>query len=178
MMKVPYIIRLPGVGKIIDDLVIIPDDISILSLNLKASSDGKLTGTYEVIDEIGKFNNVSMSDIDLIEFIALWNREHIKSGGMQIDHYDDIKKFFWDALGFIKYPENLDFNNLFLADAAVGFQIDYGSLIDVLEFNEIDLTAIAYSSDFIKNAYYEYVEMGGVISEDLQKFITIEYLQT
>lgn len=48
--------------------------------------------------------------MNAMEFIELWYREHLKNGRTPIDNYDELKSYFWDALGFIKYPTGSDFH--------------------------------------------------------------------
>lgn len=170
-MKVPYFVRLPGLGKVIDTFVTIPDGISIASLKLSLLPNGNPTGNYEILEEIGRANNVDIGQMHTMEFIALWYKKHIENGGAPLVNYDELKSYFWDALGYIKYPNEWNFHFLVVRDEENYLGIDLCVLMDVCEANDLDLASI-HINNFVCQAYGEYIETGGIKDSETDKFIT------
>lgn len=171
ILKVPYFVRFPGLGKVINTFLTIPDGISFSTLNLKLRPTGGVTGNYEILEEIGRANNVDISQMEKMEFIARWYREHLKNGGTPIDNYDELKSYFWDALGYIKYPKGSDFHSLLDRDEGNNLCIDFVEFIDVCKVNERDFTMVS-ADIFVCTAYDEYIETGGEKDSETDEFIT------
>jgi hypothetical protein len=108
-LKVPYIVRAPGLGKLINTYISIPEDITIQSLNLTLLPEGGVTGNYWILDSIGSLNNVNLENMYTMEFIALWYRVHLKLGGMPLENYDELKEYFQDVHGNLIDCEDMNF---------------------------------------------------------------------
>lgn len=171
ILKVPYFVRFPGLGKVINTFLIIPDGISFPALILKLLPNGGVTGNHEILEEIGRANNIDISQMDTMEFIALWYKEHIKNGGAPIDNYDELKGYFWDALGYIKYPKGSDFHSLLDRNEENNLCIDFLGFVDACEANERDFTMVS-PDIFVCTAYDEYIEAGGERDSETDEFIS------
>ena len=162
--------------------ITIPDDISILSLNLSLIPGGGVTGNFELLEKIASLNKIDIEHVQIMHFIALWYQEHIKAGGVLIENYSELKTYFLDALNYIKYPDEMNFNSLlndFDTDKGIfnsNISIDESNLEYIINFNYSDDEDYADSSqvdfnDFAVKAYDEYMLMGGKFNSEIHKLI-------
>ena len=161
--------------------ITIPDDISILSLDLSLIPGGGITGNFELLEKIASQNKINIEHVQIMHFIALWYQEHIKTGGPLIENYNELKTYFLDALNYIKYPDEMNFYSL-LNDFDINkevfnsdISVDQSNLIDIIYFNNsgddlFDSCQVDFN-DFVVKAYDEHMLMGGKFNSEIHKLI-------
>lgn len=177
MLKTPFYIRLPGLGKVIDTIIPIPHGISFEDLHLEVGVDGTVSCNQSILDKIGIANSVNIGDMGQQAFIAHWYHTHLQAGGLPINNYIQLKPFLDIGLGYLGYPEGNGFDSLNLRieddeidnyhDANVRFNIDL--LNEIRKLNE--LPEEESDEEILGKLIGDEIARGGQVDEGMKELI-------